>query len=68
MGSTYLSETKHCEIWCVDYTGGEASDFGALPDGTPCSYDKPYDICFQVIIYYIFHCKINFQRKHFAFY
>ncbi|KAJ0178920.1 hypothetical protein K1T71_005695 [Dendrolimus kikuchii] len=41
------NETKHCEIWCVDYTGGEASDFGALPDGTPCSYEKPFDICFQ---------------------
>ncbi|XP_047525882.1 A disintegrin and metalloproteinase with thrombospondin motifs 3-like [Pieris napi] len=40
-------ESKHCESWCVDYGGGEATSFGALPDGTPCSYDRPYDLCFQ---------------------
>ncbi|CAG9795129.1 unnamed protein product [Diatraea saccharalis] len=41
------NETKHCEIWCVPLAGGEASTFGALPDGSSCSYDRPYDICFQ---------------------
>lgn len=41
------NETKHCEIWCVDYAGGAPSDFGALPDGTACSYQRSFDICFQ---------------------
>lgn len=40
-------EAKYCEIWCVDYKGGEAVTLGSLPDGTPCSYDRPYDLCFQ---------------------
>ncbi|KAG6455430.1 hypothetical protein O3G_MSEX009198 [Manduca sexta] len=41
------NDTKHCEIWCVDYEGGEASSYGALPDGTSCSYERPYDVCSQ---------------------
>lgn len=41
-------DTQLCDIWCVDYTGSAPSNYGALPDGTPCSYNKPYDICFQV--------------------
>lgn len=41
------NETQHCEVWCVDYGGGGPSNFGALPDGTPCSYNRPYDVCFQ---------------------
>ncbi|XP_072939392.1 A disintegrin and metalloproteinase with thrombospondin motifs 1-like [Epargyreus clarus] len=51
--ATYLiphlhsEESKHCEIWCVDYAGGEPSGFGALPDATPCSYQRPFDLCFQ---------------------
>ncbi|XP_026496779.2 A disintegrin and metalloproteinase with thrombospondin motifs 1-like [Vanessa tameamea] len=40
-------ESKNCEIWCIDYAGGEPVSFGPLPDGTPCSYDRPYDICYQ---------------------
>ncbi|CAB3236822.1 unnamed protein product [Arctia plantaginis] len=41
------NDTQHCDMWCVEYTGGSPSNYGALPDGTPCSYSKPYDICFQ---------------------
>ncbi|CAG9136061.1 unnamed protein product [Plutella xylostella] len=40
-------KAKHCQLWCVNYTGGEAVTFGSLPDGTPCSYDKPYDVCYR---------------------
>ncbi|KAL4708282.1 hypothetical protein ACJJTC_007688 [Scirpophaga incertulas] len=43
----HSNETRHCEIWCVQLTGGEAATFGALPDGSACSYDRPYDICLQ---------------------
>ncbi|CAH2265526.1 jg10075 [Pararge aegeria aegeria] len=41
------SQSKHCEIWCVDYAGGEGSSFGSLPDGTSCSYERPFDLCYQ---------------------
>ncbi|XP_075971491.1 A disintegrin and metalloproteinase with thrombospondin motifs 1-like [Anticarsia gemmatalis] len=41
------NDTQRCENWCVDYGGGGPSNFGALPDGIPCSYNQPYDICFQ---------------------
>ncbi|XP_052740736.1 A disintegrin and metalloproteinase with thrombospondin motifs 3 isoform X1 [Bicyclus anynana] len=40
-------ESKHCEIWCVDYAGGEPASFGPLPDGTSCSYERPFDLCYQ---------------------
>ncbi|CAG4918915.1 unnamed protein product [Colias eurytheme] len=43
----HAQESKHCEIWCMDYAGGDPSNFGALPDGTPCSYERPFDLCFQ---------------------
>ncbi|XP_038222920.1 A disintegrin and metalloproteinase with thrombospondin motifs 3-like [Zerene cesonia] len=43
----HAQESKHCEIWCTDYAGGDPSNFGALPDGTPCSYERPFDLCFQ---------------------
>lgn len=42
-------EKKNCESWCVDYAGGEPTNFGALPDGSPCSYQRPFDLCFQVM-------------------
>ncbi|CAH0605531.1 unnamed protein product [Chrysodeixis includens] len=41
------NQTQECEIWCVDYGGGGPSNFGSLPDGTSCSYNRPYDVCFQ---------------------
>lgn len=41
-------EKKNCESWCVDYAGGEPTNFGALPDGSPCSYQRPFDLCSQV--------------------
>lgn len=40
-------ESKNCEIWCVDYGGGNSTSFGPLPDGTSCSYERPYDVCYQ---------------------
>ncbi|XP_053603427.1 A disintegrin and metalloproteinase with thrombospondin motifs 1-like [Plodia interpunctella] len=40
-------ESKTCELWCVDYDGGEPIVFGTLHDGSSCSYTRPYDICFQ---------------------
>ncbi|XP_028172858.1 A disintegrin and metalloproteinase with thrombospondin motifs 3-like isoform X2 [Ostrinia furnacalis] len=43
----HSDESKQCEIWCVDFSGGDASTFGALPDGAPCSYDRPFDVCYQ---------------------
>ncbi|XP_063360365.1 A disintegrin and metalloproteinase with thrombospondin motifs 1-like [Cydia amplana] len=43
----HTDESQQCEMWCVDYTGGEPSSFGSLPDATPCSYDRPYDLCYQ---------------------
>ncbi|GBP09904.1 A disintegrin and metalloproteinase with thrombospondin motifs 16 [Eumeta japonica] len=44
----HANDSKHCEIWCVERTGGDAFTFGALPDGTPCGYAHNYDVCFQV--------------------
>lgn len=41
-------ESKQCKVLCVHYKGGLATSFGALPDGAPCSYDRPFDVCFQV--------------------
>ncbi|XP_028025872.1 A disintegrin and metalloproteinase with thrombospondin motifs 3-like [Bombyx mandarina] len=43
----HANESNHCEISCVDYAGGSPTNFGALPDGTPCSYLRPFDVCFQ---------------------
>lgn len=43
-----FSESKQCKVSCVHYKGGEAMSFGVLPDGAPCSYDRPFDVCFQV--------------------
>ncbi|CAK1598591.1 unnamed protein product [Parnassius mnemosyne] len=40
-------ESKNCETWCVDYAGGIPSKFGVLPDGSPCSYQRPFDLCSQ---------------------
>ncbi|XP_060801866.1 A disintegrin and metalloproteinase with thrombospondin motifs 1-like [Amyelois transitella] len=40
-------ESKTCELWCVDYDGGDPLLFGTLHDGSSCSYTRPYDICFQ---------------------
>ncbi|XP_045535080.1 A disintegrin and metalloproteinase with thrombospondin motifs 3 [Papilio machaon] len=40
-------ESKNCEAWCVDYAGGKPSKFGHLPDGAPCSYQRPFDLCSQ---------------------
>ncbi|XP_068631071.1 A disintegrin and metalloproteinase with thrombospondin motifs 1-like [Battus philenor] len=40
-------ETNSCETWCIGYTGGEPSKFGILPDGSPCSYERPFDVCSQ---------------------
>ncbi|VVC96306.1 unnamed protein product [Leptidea sinapis] len=43
----HANETKRCESWCVDYAGGTPSSFGNLPDGAPCSYERPFDLCYQ---------------------
>ncbi|XP_049870395.1 A disintegrin and metalloproteinase with thrombospondin motifs 3-like [Pectinophora gossypiella] len=43
----HADESKQCEAWCVNYTGGTPSTHGALPDGTPCSYDRQFDVCFE---------------------
>lgn len=41
-------ESKQCKVLCVHYKGGLVTSFGALPDGASCSYDRPFDVCFQV--------------------
>ncbi|CAG9559815.1 unnamed protein product [Danaus chrysippus] len=43
----HIDESNHCETWCVDFAGGNPSNYGPLPDGTPCSYERPYDLCYQ---------------------
>lgn len=32
----------------MDFAGGDADTYGALPDGSACSYDRPFDVCFKV--------------------
>ncbi|XP_059056754.1 A disintegrin and metalloproteinase with thrombospondin motifs 1-like [Achroia grisella] len=40
-------ESKQCELWCANKNGKEYTSYGTLEDGSPCSYERPYDVCFQ---------------------
>ncbi|KAI5637407.1 reprolysin (M12B) family zinc metalloprotease domain-containing protein [Phthorimaea operculella] len=43
----HSDESQKCQAWCVDYAGGEPTTLGPVPDGTSCSYDRQFDVCFE---------------------
>lgn len=43
----HTEESRQCELWCVDVNGKEHTSYGSLEDGSPCGYERPYDVCFQ---------------------